>query len=151
MAVIMFYHLTRTTEEQTLRVLLDRAAKQGWPVMIRGTDRAALERLDARLWQHPADDFLPHGLEGGQDADQPVLLGLGAIGNAARGLILLESAEVSATELPALERVWILFDGNDAGRVSYAREQWKALTAAGLAAQYWSEESGKWEKKAEKG
>ncbi|MCW8843703.1 MAG: DNA polymerase III subunit chi, partial [Rhodobacteraceae bacterium] len=30
------------------------------------------------------------------------------------------------------------------------RGQWKSLTDAGCAAQYWSEESGRWEKKAEK-
>jgi DNA polymerase-3 subunit chi len=33
--------------------------------------------------------------------------------------------------------------------VQAARVQWKALTGAGCAAQYWSEESGNWEKKAE--
>ena len=32
----------------------------------------------------------------------------------------------------------------------HARVQWKTLTDAGCSAQYWSEESGRWEKKAEK-
>ena len=32
-----------------------------------------------------------------------------------------------------------------------ARGQWRALTGAGCKAQYWSEESGRWEKKAESG
>ena len=35
--------------------------------------------------------------------------------------------------------------------VEAARGQWKALTGAGLSAQYWSEESGRWQKKAEAG
>jgi DNA polymerase IIIc chi subunit len=43
----------------------------------------------------------------------------------------------------------ILFDGHDPGAVQAAREQWKTLTGAGLAAKYWSEESGRWEMKAE--
>jgi DNA polymerase-3 subunit chi len=30
-----------------------------------------------------------------------------------------------------------------------ARRQWKTLTEAGCAAQYWSEESGRWQKKAD--
>lgn len=149
--MILFYHLTRSTEEHTLRTLLDRALGQGWRVMIRGTDMAALQRLDARLWQHPADGFVPHGLEGGaHDADQPVLMGLGAIANGARGLILLDGAEVDDAEARGLERIWILFDGADEARVAAARGQWKRLTDAGLSAQYWSEESGKWAKKAEK-
>ena len=35
--------------------------------------------------------------------------------------------------------------------MAHARGQWKALTGAGCAAEYWSEESGRWEKKAESG
>jgi len=150
MGMILFYHLTRSTEEQTLRTILARALGQDWRVMIRGTQIAALRRLDARLWQHPADSFLPHAVEGGADGDQPVLLGLGPIGNAARGVILIEGAVVSEAEVQALDRVWIVFDGADPDRLNAARSQWKHLTGAGLAAQYWSEESGKWEKKAEK-
>lgn len=50
-----------------------------------------------------------------------------------------------------MERVCVLFDGNDDLALNRARGQWKALTDAGCAAQYWSEESGRWEKKAEKG
>jgi len=56
---------------------------------------------------------------------------------------------VSAEEVQALERVCILFDGRDEAALQAARSQWKALTAAGCAAQYWSEESGRWQKKAE--
>jgi DNA polymerase-3 subunit chi len=48
-----------------------------------------------------------------------------------------------------MERVCILFDGNDDAAVQVARGQWKALTGAGCAAQYWSEAGGRWEKKAE--
>ena len=117
--------------------------------MLRGTDRARLEGLDARLWLGPEEGFLPHGLEGGpQDADQPVLLGLGPITNAAKALMLVDGAAVDVAEAEGLERVWILFDGYDEAAVAAARVQWKTLTAAGLAAQYWSEESGRWEKKA---
>jgi len=148
--MILFYHLTRSTAEQTLRTILDRALATGWRVMIRGTDMAELKRLDARLWQHPADGFVPHGVEGGADADQPVLLGLGRIGNAAKGLILLDGATTDPDEAREVERVWILFDGADSARLAEARTQWKRLTEAQIPAQYWSEESGKWVKKAEK-
>lgn len=152
MGVVMFYHLTRSAPAETLAMLLSRAVAQGWRVMVRGTDRGALERLDMQLWQGPPEAFLPHGMQGGpHDADQPVLIGTGEISNAAKGLFLLDGAGVTVDEARGLERVWLLFDGGDGAQLAAAREKWKALTAAGLAAQYWSEESGRWEKKAEKG
>lgn len=150
MPLVMFYHLTRSRPATTLHALLPRALGQGWRVMVRGTDDAALDHLDAELWLGPADEFLPHGREGGpQDADQPVLIGQGAATNGARGLALLDGAEATAAEIATLDRVWVLFDGNDAARLHAARAQWKALKDAGVAAQYWSEEDGRWEKKAE--
>ncbi len=147
----MFYHQTRTTPADTLAVNLPRALGQGWRVMIRGTDPAALDRLDAELWLTGGEEgFLPHGRDGGaHDADQPVLLGQGAGANGARVLALLDGAAADDAEVAAMERVWVLFDGNDAARLQAARIQWKAMTAAGHAAQYWSEDSGRWEKKAE--
>ncbi|MCX7288214.1 MAG: DNA polymerase III subunit chi [Rhodobacterales bacterium] len=147
----MFYHLTRSPTEETLGRLLPRALAQGWRVMIRGTDSALLDRLDGQLWLVGGEEgFLPHGQEGGpQDADQPVLLGLGAPVNGARVLALIGGAEADAAELAGMERVWILFDGSDEVRTAAARLQWKAITTAGHAAQYWSEAGGTWEKKAE--
>ena len=151
MGTAMFYHLTRSTPAQTLAMILPRAMAQGWRVMVRGTNPAALDRLDAQLWQGPEDGFLPHGMAGGGfDADQPILLGTGAIGNAAQALVLLDGADTAPDEALELERVWALFDGADDAAVAQARGLWTKLTAAGMPAQYWSEESGKWEKKAEK-
>lgn len=151
MGVVMFYQLKSSGAEQTLRPLMERALGQGWRVMIRTPDAAQRARLDERLWLYPEDGFLPHGLEGGpNDGEQPVLIAAGAIANNAKGLILLDGADASLDEANGLERVWILFDGNDPGQLDKARKDWKRITEAGLTAQYWSEESGRWEKKAEK-
>ncbi|WP_135449058.1 DNA polymerase III subunit chi [Tabrizicola caldifontis] len=151
MGLVLFYHLTRSTPQDALALLLPRALAQGWRVMIRGTDPQALERLDAALWLAGGEEnFLPHGLEGGpHDADQPVLLGQGAPVNGARVMALVDGAQATDAEIAASDRVWVLFDGSDADRLQAARRQWKAVTAAGHAAQYWSEDSGRWEKKAE--
>lgn len=147
----MFYHLTRSTVEETMATLLPRALAQGWRVMVRGRQQDTLERLDQALWLGPEDGFLPHGLQGGpHDADQPILLGTGAITNAARALMLVESAVTTPAEAAPLERVWVIFDGADQVALTAARALWTALTGAGMAAQYWSEESGRWEKKTEK-
>lgn len=151
MGTVMFYHLTRSTAAEMLAVNAPRALAQGWRVMVRGTDEAALDRLDCDLWLAGGDEgFLPHGREAGPlDTDQPVLLGRGAGGNGAKVLALIDGAAAADTEVTAMERVWILFDAGDPARVQSAREQWKAMTAAGHAAQYWSDESGRWEKKAD--
>lgn len=152
MGQVMFYHLTRSALETALPMLLARSLEAGWHVVVRGTDAAALDRLDRVLWG--ADEsFLPHGLAGGpHDALQPILLTSGPDApNGAQCLMAVEGAEVTPAEAVPLTRVCILFDGNDPGAVALARTQWKALTAAGLPAQYWSEESGRWQKKAESG
>ena len=154
MGAALFYHLTRRPLEATLPMLLGKARGAGWRVVVRGTDVQRLEWLDERLWLGPEDRFEPHGLAGsGFDADQPVLLttATGAAPNGASCLMAVDGAPVSAEECATLDRVCILFDGNDAAAVQHARGQWKALTGAGLPAQYWSEESGRWEKKAESG
>lgn len=149
--MILFYHLTRSTAEETAATLLSRAVERGMRVMVRGGDAAALDRLDARLWLQPEESFLPHGAQGGpHDAAQPVLIGQGAVTNGAQALMLIDGAEVSEDEARALDRVWILFDGADPQALTLARAQWTRLTALGLAAQYWSEEGGRWEKKAAK-
>lgn len=150
MGVVMFYHLTQSSAEQTARTLLGRALAQGWRIMVRGTSAAGLDRLDARLWL-PEESFLPHGREGSpHDARQPVLLGQGAVPQGTKGLMLVDGADVNPAEAQSLERVWILFEAANPDQLTHARCQWKHLTAAGLPAQYWSEESGRWEKKAEK-
>lgn len=131
-------------------MLIGKARGAGWRVLVRGEDAALLERLDALLWQGPEDGFVPHGLAGGpHDADQPVLLG--HIPSDGFGCLMsVAGAEVTAQEVAALERTCILFDGHDAAALDHARSQWKALTDAGCAAQYWAQEAGRWTKKAEK-
>ncbi len=151
MGAVYFYHLTRQPLEYTLPVLLDRARQAGWKIAVRGTDPARMDWLDERLWQGPEDGFLPHGRAGGpHDAKQPILLTTEM--QAANGpscVMAVDGAPVEPDEVNALERVCILFDGNDPQAVQHARGQWKALTGAGCAAKYWSEESGRWEMKAE--
>lgn len=151
MGAAYFYHLTRQPLEATLPMLLEKSLGAGWRVAVRGRDAARLAWLDERLWLGPEDGFLPHGIAGGpQDADQPVLLTIeSACPNGAACIMAIDGAEVRAEEVQAMERVCILFDGNDDAAVQVARGQWKTLTGAGCAAQYWSEAGGRWEKKAE--
>ena len=145
----LFYHLTRRPAEDTLPALIDRALAAGSRVVLRGTDRARLERIDERLWLEPEDGFLPHGIEGGpHDADQPVLLATGpGRPNGADCLILIDGAGPEAGELAALNRICVLFDGNDAAAVTAARALWRDLATRGLSPEYWSEDSGRWQRR----
>ena len=144
----LFYHLTRSPAESLLPVLIGKSLAAGWQVELRGTDPARMERLDLHLWQ--GDGFLPHGLAGGpHDARQPVLLTVAgqAAANGPACLMALDGAEVAPAECQALTRTCIIFDGGDGAATARAREPWRALTGAGVAAEYWSEEGGRWDRK----
>lgn len=150
MGAAYFYHLTRQPLEATLPMLLGKARQAGWRVAVRGQDADKLAWLDDRLWLGAEDGFLPHGIAGGpHDVHQPILLTVGTAANDPACLMTIDGAGVTAEEVQQFERVCIVFDGNDDASVQTARGQWKTLTDAGCAAQYWSEESGRWEKKAE--
>lgn len=149
MAVARFYHLTRDPLESLLPVLITKAIGIGLTVALRGTDAARMQALDRQLWL--GEGFLPHGLAGGpHDADQPCLLTTAPtpapdLPNAPGCLVTLDGAPVQPTEAQALDRLCIVFDGSDATAVDRARAQWRSLTTAGVAAEYWSRDSGRWE------
>ena len=151
MGAAFFYHLTERPLESTLPVLLSKSLAAGWRVAVRGQSREQLTELDRRLWL--GEGFLPHGVSGGDhDALQPVLLTTEAIAaNDPNCVMSVAGAEVTAEEVKALERVCILFDGADQAALERARNQWRDMTKAGVAAQYWAEEGGRWVKKAESG
>ena len=147
MGEVYFYHITRNPLHVTLGTLIDRSLAADWRVEVRGTSPDALSALSARLWER--DGFLAHGIAGGEhDSDQPVLLTTMTGANDATCLMSIGGADVTPDEIGRLERTCILFDGHAPDAVQTARRQWKTLTDAGCAAQYWSEESGRWTKKA---
>ncbi|MFC5738576.1 DNA polymerase III subunit chi [Sinirhodobacter huangdaonensis] len=147
----LFYHVTQSPVEEVVASLLPRALAQGWKVELRGTDAERMDWLDQRLWLGGDESFLPHGLAGGpHDALQPVLLTVRPAAAGRDAIMTVDGAEVTPAEVGSVQRVWILFDGRDDRAVARARDQWKALTGGGVSAQYWSEESGRWEKKAER-
>lgn len=151
MSEVYFYHMTRTPLEATLPVLLRKSVQAGWKVLVRGQDMAQLKWLDEKLWLGDEAGFLAHGQAGGaHDAEQPVLLTTQMENDhGATALISVDGAQVEAAEVGDLKRASILFDGNNPDAVAFARSQWKTLTDAGLKAQYWSQESGVWEMKAQ--
>lgn len=153
MGAAYFYHLTQSGLTQTLASLIEKSRGAGWRVVVRARSDQMVDKLDADLWKGAPEGFLPHGVAGGAfEEEQPVLLTRGmSKPNGASCLMSVEGAMVEAAEVTDLQRVCVIFDGDDPQAVQSAREQWKALTAAGCAAQYWSEASGRWSKQAESG
>lgn len=144
----LFYHLTRSPAEQLVPVLLGKALAAGWRCELRAAEAQRLERLDQHLWQ--GEGFLPHGMAGGpHDARQPVLLTVAGqqAANDPACLMALDGVAVTPDEMARLDRACIIFDGGDDSATARARDQWRELTGAGIEAQYWSEESGRWERK----
>ena len=149
MGQAFFYHLTDSTLEETPPMLIGKARGAGWRVVVRGPDAAMLDALDAALWLGPEEAFLAHGRAGGpHDALQQVLLCAPDQAAEAQCLMCVAGAGVTAEEAARLERLCILFDGHDEAAKAHARGQWKALTGAGIAGQYWAQEGGRWVKKA---
>ncbi len=146
MTDVYFYHLINSRAEQMLGALLRKCLASGWRVAVRLPDAAQAAQMDQALWLHPPESFLPHGLAGGpHDARQPVLLTTAGAGNDPTVWVSVGGADLTAEELRGKERGCIVFDGGDEAAVARARDQWRALTAAGLGAQYWSDASGGWE------
>lgn len=151
MGAAYFYHLTDSPLETALPVLIGKAREAGWRVVVRGRRLDHLKWLDEKLWLGPDEGFLPHGMAGGSfDADQPVLLTSGAeVPNGATCLMSVDGAAVTPDEISETERACVIFDGHDSDAVATAREQWKTITKAGVVAQYWAQENGRWTKKTE--
>jgi DNA polymerase III subunit chi len=148
----LFYHLTAEPAEALLPVLIGKALEAGLRVAVRAPDPARIEALDLALWR--GDGFLPHGVMGGpHDADQPALLvagtvPAGALPNRPDCLIALDGAPIDPAEAAGLDRALVVFDGGDPAQLATARGQWRALTAAGIAAEYWNRDGGRWACKA---
>ena len=148
MGDVYFYHLSELSLEATLPTLLQKSLAAGWKVAVRSGDDALIERLDATLWL--GEGFLPHGIAGGpHDADQPILLTNGETANGAQCVMAVGQATVEVAEAKLASRVCILFSDADRPAVEHARSQWRVMSDAGHAAQYWSDEGGRWQKKAE--
>jgi DNA polymerase-3 subunit chi len=150
MTEVFFYHLQRQPLEAVLPTLLERSLGRGWRAVVQATTEERLLALDDHLWTYSDQSFLPHGTDREANApDQPVLLTLSPDNpNAAQIRFLVEGAELPPNAV-SYERMMVLFDGTDPQALAAAREQWRAVKAAGFDATYWQQdERGRWERKA---
>lgn len=149
MTEVLFYHLTLKPLEDVLPGLLETCLQREWRVVVQAGSAERVTALDSLLWSYRDDSFLPHGKASDGEADrQPVFLTDGPDNpNGASVRFLVDRA--TAPDLSPYARGVFLFDGNDEAAVSDARQQWKALKAAGHALTYWQQtDDGRWQKKA---
>lgn len=145
----LFYHLERQPLDKVLPSLLEKTLERGWRAVVQVGSAERLDALDTALWTYREDSFLPHGrASDGHAAHQPVYLTTGDDNpNGAGVRFMVDGAETES--FGGYVRIVYLFDGGDGDALTKAREQWKAVKAAGLTATYWQQsESGRWEKKA---
>lgn len=149
MAEVSFYHLTRSTLEQTLPRLLEKALQGGARCVVLAGSPERVEALNAHLWTYDAASFLPHGTARDGSAErQPIwLTDQDENPNAASMLFLTDGAQ--SARMADYARCFELFDGRDETAVEAARQRWKQYREAGHAVSYWQQgDRGGWEKKA---
>jgi DNA polymerase-3 subunit chi len=148
MSEINFYHLTRSSLEQTLPELLEKTLARNWRAVVMASSPERVESLAQLLWTYRTDSFLPHGSKkDGNAAQQPIWLTTeDERPNEAEILFLTDGA--TSANLDAYIRVCNMFDGNNPELVEAARTQWKDWKAAGHTLAYWQQEDHGWTKQA---
>jgi len=148
LAEVGFYHLTRTALEPALGQLLSKVLESGKRAVVMASSTERVEALTKGLWTYRQDSFLPHGsAKDGHAEDQPIFLThKPEAPNGASVLVLVDGAE--ADPPPAgVERILIMFDGQDQNALALAREAWKTHQANGEKLVYWQQtERGGWTK-----
>ena len=148
MTEVGFYHLTRTALEPALGQLLTKVLESGKRAVVMASSEERVEALTKGLWTYQTDSFLPHGsVKDGRAEEQPIYLTeKPEVPNGATVLILVDNAV--AEPLPdGIERVLVMFDGQDETAVASARGLWKSHQEKSDRLVYWQQtERGGWKK-----
>lgn len=150
MTRIDFYHLQKSTLDQVLPKLCEKAYNAGNRIKILLSTEERVEFINSLLWTYNEESFLPHGSKkDGFVKDQPIFISASEENeNRANLLILADNAIIDVQELSAYERVLNIFDGNDNSALTSARTYWKNIKALGLDLHYWQQnEQGQFEQK----
>lgn len=148
MTEVSFYHLQRQSLTEALPRLLARVLASGLRAVVFCGTRERIDALDQMLWTYDPASFLPHGTEGGPEAErQPVYLtNVEENPNAATVLVVVDGG--APAYIGRFDRCLDMFDGNDDAALEAARERWRHYKEAGYTLTYWQQtEAGGWEKK----
>src|SRR3546814_9307927 len=129
--------------------MLEKSVERGQRAVVRDGSEERVEALSGRLGTYHDRSFLPHGtVKDGRAERQPVWLTVeDEAPNGAEVLFLTDGMD--SERIADYGLCVLLFDGGDEEALAQAREQWKALKAAGHAVTYWQQDdSGRWGQKA---
>lgn len=145
-----FYHLQKSTLEQILPKLCEKAYAGGSRIKILVGTPERVEFINSLLWTYNEESFLPHGSkkDGFVDA-QPIFISSDETNeNNASLIILVDGATPDIDILKAYDRVLNIFDGNNELSLNNARTYWKEIKDSGGELHYWQQnDKGAFEQK----
>lgn len=136
-----FYHLQKSTLEQVLPKLCEKAYMGGARIKVLVGTPERVEFINSLLWTYNEESFLPHGSpKDGFTESQPIFISSEeANENNASLLILVDGATPDTDILRAYERVLNIFDGNNEFSLNNARTYWKEIKDFGGELHYWQQ------------
>ena len=150
MTRIDFYHLQKSSLDQILPKLCEKAYATGKRIKIFLGIEERVEFINTLLWTYADETFLPHGSKkDGFVESQPIFISAQEENeNNAEILILADGATLPLEKLNSYERVLNIFDGNDELSLQNARFFWKDIKSLGGELHYWQQNSsGNFEQK----
>ncbi len=145
-----FYHLQKSSLEQILPKLCEKAYASGMPIKILLTTEERVEFINSLLWTYSEESFLPHGSrKDGFATEQPIFISTEEKNeNNAELLILIDGAQPPISTLNHYKRVLNIFDGNSDEALNKARAYWKEIKDLDGELHYWQQNNdGSFEQK----
>jgi len=149
MTQVDFYHLTQSSLESALLLLLKKTIAAGKTALILCPKPAAVA-LDTALWAHDSDSWIAHGVDDAPGADiAPVWITTDPGSNPIKAPFLFLLHGQVPQSWNHVERAFNLFDGRSDAQVTEARAQWKEWGGMdGLALSYFAQsDDGRWVKR----
>ena len=143
-----FYHLSNSSLEKVLPVLLQKTLVADKRALVIAGTEERVEALSSLLWTANPGSWIPHGsAKDGRPEDQPIWITT-KLENLNEATFLFLTDGSSASSLEGFERCFDLFDGKDEEAIQAARERWTGLNEAGWNRIYWQQDDqGNWEEK----
>ena len=150
MTRVDFYHLQKSSLEQVLPKLCEKAYLTGKHIKILLDTDERVEFINSLLWTYNEESFLPHGSKkDGFVEDQPIFISADEDNeNQAQILILADGAKPDISYLEQFDRILNIFDGNNIEALNSARDYWKQIKSLSWELHYWQQNnSGNFEQK----
>lgn len=126
MTHVSFYQLDGAPIDRVLPKLLEKAYTTGKKSLILSPSLPRIDHLDDALWTYDPEAFLPHGLSTeAKPSEQPILLSTTEFKDVTIPYaFILDGAQLE--DVTRYERVFVLFDGNNADLLQSARTLWRS-------------------------